>query len=67
MFLISFDLPKKMNGARVRLFRMLKGKNCKMIHESLWESEELKDLIEIAQFIKRFKGNVRILEEKFIF
>ena len=56
-----------MNGARVRLFRMLKGKNCKMIHESLWESEELKDLIEIAQFIKRFKGNVRILEEKFIF
>jgi hypothetical protein len=56
-----------MNSARVRIFRMLKSRNCKMIHESLWESNNLKDLIEIANFIKRFGGNVRILEEKFLF
>jgi hypothetical protein len=67
MFIISFDLPREMNSARVRLFRMLKSKNCKMIHESLWEGNNLKDLIEIAIFIKRFGGNAKILEEKFIF
>jgi hypothetical protein len=67
MFIISFDLPREMNSTRVRLFRMLKSKNCKMIHESLWEGNNLKDLIEIAIFIKRFGGNAKILEEKFIF
>jgi len=67
MFVISFDLPKEMNSARVRLFRMLRSRNCKMIHESLWESNNLRELIEIASFIKRFGGNARILEEKFLF
>ncbi|MFZ8829994.1 MAG: hypothetical protein ACO2OO_00875 [Candidatus Aenigmatarchaeota archaeon] len=67
MFIISFDLPREMNSARVRLFRMLKSRNCKMIHESLWEGDNLKDLIEIASFIKKFGGRARILEEKFLF
>jgi len=67
MFIISFDLPREMNSARVRVFRMLKSRNCRMIHESLWESNNLKDLIEIASFIKRFGGSAKILEEKFIF
>jgi hypothetical protein len=67
MFIISFDLPREMNSARVRLFRMLKSRNCKMIHESLWEGDNLKDLIEIATFIKKFGGRARILEEKFLF
>jgi hypothetical protein len=67
MFIISFDLSREMNSARVRLFRMLKSKNCKMIHESLWEGSNLKDLIEIAIFIKKFGGRARILEEKFLF
>jgi hypothetical protein len=67
MFIISFDLPREMNSARVRLFRMLRSKNCRMIHESLWESNNLKDLIKIASFIKRFGGSAKILEEKFIF
>jgi hypothetical protein len=38
-----------------------------MIHESLWESDNLRELIKIANFIKRFGGSARILEEKFIF
>jgi len=67
MFVISFDLPERMNSARVRVFRMLKSRNCRMIHESLWESDNLKDLIDIASFIKKFGGNARILEEKFLF
>jgi len=67
MFIISFDLPREVSLARVRLFRMLKSRNCRMIHESLWESNNLKDLIEIASFIKRFGGSAKILEEKFIF
>jgi hypothetical protein len=44
MFIISFDLPERMNSTRVRLFRMLRSRNCRMIHESLWESNNLKDL-----------------------
>jgi len=67
MFLISFDLPREMNGARVRVFRMLKSNRCRMIHQSLWESENLETLIKIANFVKRCGGKARILEERFVF
>ena len=66
-FLISFDIPREMNSLRLRVFRRLKVNEAKMIHESLWESKELEELVDLALLIKKFGGSARILEEKFIF
>jgi len=66
-FILSFDIPRGMNTLRTRVFRALKRNNVKLIHESLWLSDNLNALMEIALLIKRSGGTVRILEEKFVF
>ena len=66
-FLLTFDIPKESNTLRVRIFRDLINLNAKLIHHSLWRSENLKELMSIANEIKRNGGNARILEEKFVF
>jgi hypothetical protein len=66
-FLLTFDIPKESNTLRVRIFRNLIKLNAKLIHHSLWKSENLKELMSIANEIKRNGGTARILEEKFIF
>jgi hypothetical protein len=66
-FIISFDIPREMNSLRVRVFRKLKKNDARMIHESLWESPSLQNLIDTALTIKQHGGKSKILEEKFIF
>ena len=66
-FILSFDLPRNMNALRVRIFRRLKRMGAVKIHDSLWGSERLDELISLALLIKRFGGNARVLEEKFVF
>ncbi len=67
MFILSFDLPRNFNAARVRIFRELKRGNAEKIHDSLWKSDDLDFLIQIAIFIRSLNGRARILEEKFVF
>jgi len=45
----------------------LRRMNAKMIQFSVWEHENLSDLIKVALKIKSVGGSARILEEKFIF
>jgi len=66
-YILSFDIPRELNTARRKINRDLNKINAKMIHHSLWKSENLKELISIANEIKRNGGTARILEEKFIF
>jgi hypothetical protein len=40
-FILSFDLPREMSSARVRIFRELKRANAEKIHDSLWELKML--------------------------
>jgi hypothetical protein len=67
MFLLSFDIPRDLNALRLRVFKRLRKMNAEMVHQSLWRSENLNDLIYIALLIHNRGGSARILEEKFIF
>jgi len=62
-----FDIPKKENTVKVRVWRDLIKINAKKIQHSVWKSDDLKNLIEIANFIKKSGGHAMILEEKLIF
>lgn len=66
-YLLTFDIPKESNTLRVRIFRDLTKLDAKLIHHSLWKSQNLKELMSIANEIKKNGGTARILEEKFIF
>jgi hypothetical protein len=66
-FILSFDIPRKENALRVRVFRLLTRIDAKRVHDSFWKSDRLNELIEIARMIKRADGDARILEEKFVF
>ena len=66
-FILSYDLPRELDSVRKRINRDLTSINAQMIHHSFWKSNNLKELISIAQFIKNSGGKARILEEKLIF
>ena len=66
MFLISFDIPKEFNALRLRVFRKLRKLNAEIVHESLWKSNSLESLTNIALLIRQHGGSAKILEEKFI-
>lgn len=66
-FILSFDLPKEFSTPRVRIFRELRRIDAKLVHESFWTSDSLEDLTSVAIMIKRFGGDARILEERFVF
>jgi hypothetical protein len=62
-----FDIPKKENTAKVKVWRDLNKMHAKKIQHSVWKSDDLKNLIDIASFIKKSGGHAIILEEKLIF
>jgi len=66
-FILIFDIPRGMNTLKVQIWRELQRKNAKMIQFSIWKSNNLKELIDIASFIKKSGGKASILEEKFVF
>ncbi len=66
-FILSFDLPRDYNTARVRIFRHLKKINARMVHESFWRHDDLKELVDVAMLIKKFDGSASILEERLVF
>lgn len=66
-FILMFDIPKELNRVEVRVWRDLNKINAEKIQHSLWKSNKLKELIDIATFIKNSGGTARILEEKLIF
>jgi len=66
-FILIFDIPRAMNTLKVQVWRELRRAGCKMVQFSIWKSDDLKRLMEIALWIKRSGGRASILEEKFIF
>ena len=59
MFLLSFDIPREFNALRLRVFKKLKKIKARMVHESLWESDNLKELINLAILISKKGGQVK--------
>ena len=67
-FVLIFDLPKKSHSNYVKVWRDLnKIINIKKLQHSVWKSENLNELIDVANFIKKSGGHAMILEEKLIF
>ncbi len=66
-FILIFDIPKERSTLKVQVWRKLQRKDCSMVQFSIWKSDKLKNLIEIARFIKKSGGTAAILEEKFVF
>ena len=66
-FIIAFDIPVEERSFKVKINRILKANNAKMIQKSIWSSSNLSLLVKLATWIKEVGGKARILEEKLIF
>ena len=66
-FILVFDLPREMGSVKVRTWRELQKISAKMIQFSIWKSEKIDELIQLAIEIKKSGGSAKILEEKFVF
>lgn len=66
-FILIFDIPRELNTLKVQVWRELQRSSCEMIQFSIWKSRNLKQLIDIASWIKRSGGKSSILEERFLF
>lgn len=65
--ILIYDIPKESRNVELKTWRDLQKIKAKMIHQSTWKSDDLKNLIDIATFIKKSGGTASILEEKLIF
>lgn len=65
--ILLFDIPREERRIELKIWRELKRLDAKMIQHSVWKSDKLQDLIDIATFIKKSGGSATILEEKLIF
>lgn len=67
MFILAFDIPSKNPYFKLIVNRRLKKLGAKMVQRSLWQHEDLNELISIAILIKNAGGKARIMEERLIF
>ncbi len=65
-FLIMFDVPLGKKSLARKIQRRLNKVNAKMIQQSVWKSDNLNDLAQIAQIIKQEGGQVTILKEEIV-
>lgn len=65
--IIIFDIPFGKESLRRQMNRQLNSIGAKKLQQSVWESDNLNALIDIAVFIKKSGGEARILEERFVF
>ncbi len=62
-----FDVPLDDRALARKVQRDLSKAGAKMLQQSVWKSDSLQELIDIASLIKRAGGDARILEERFLF
>ena len=67
MFILAFDIPSEKPYFKLIVNRRLRKLGAKMVQRSLWQHEDLTELIKIATLIKNAGGKARIMEEKLIF
>ena len=66
-FILTYDIPRELTRIRKKVHRHLITIDAKKLQHSIWKSEKLRDLIDIATFIKKSGGSATILEEKLVF
>ncbi len=67
MYVLIFRFPNENDLLRLKINRLLKNTNAKKFQNSVWFSDNLPKLIEIASFIKNRGGKAIILEKKALF
>lgn len=63
-FAIIFDIPTGMNVFKVKTNRALKSIGATMVQRSVWKSKNLRDLLELALWIKQHGGKAEVVEWK---
>ena len=66
-YLLIYDMPSGNKVVHVQVNRKLHAIKAERLQHSIWESEMLENLKEIATFITSHGGNANILEKKFVF
>lgn len=66
-YLIVFDLPRGSGAMGVKINRLLKKIGAEKVHNSVWRSENLRELTKIAVWARNAGGSARILEEKIVY
>lgn len=66
-YILTFDIPRDQHKILLKVHREFHKISAQKFQHSLWKSEKLNELMDIANFIKKSGGTARILEEKFIF
>jgi len=66
-YILIYDIPREEKVLQVKVNRMLHSIDAEKVQHSIWRSERLNDLKEIAKVIKQKGGKVNIIEEKIIY
>ena len=65
-YIIIYDMPREKKSLLVKINRALKSIKAEKIQHSVWESENLSKLKDIANIIKEEGGKALILQKKLI-
>ncbi len=66
-FVMIFDVPLEDRALARKVQRDLGKVGARMLQQSVWKSDSLQELIDIASLVKKSGGDARILEERFVF
>jgi hypothetical protein len=58
-FILAFDIPRSEKLLKLRVNRRLHKINAKKIQFSLWESDKLTELMDVAKFIRANGGSAK--------
>ena len=62
-----FDIPKGNAAMGVKINRLLKSIGAEMVQDSIWKSDNLRELTRIAVWVRNVGGSAQILEEKIVY
>ncbi len=66
-YVLVFDIPQGEAVEKVRINRMLHRRGAKLVQQSLWKHESIRELVDIGMRIRKIGGHAEILEECFLF
>jgi len=66
-YVLIFGLPKGSAMLNVKINRLLKGIGAEKVQNSVWKSDNLKELTRIVVWVRNAGGNATILEEKIVY
>jgi len=65
--ILIYDLPRGQTILAVKVNRLLKSIGAEKVQNSVWKSENLKELIKIVIWIRNSGGSAMILEENIVY